>query len=216
MILCDGAWWDQMKCVQHQDSSDVCAAWPGMWRLRTQRLAGSAPSPRRGRGPRAATDAAARDVFGRLCEDETVASTASRRARTPRRTMIIPLTNTDAKHWSTRPPTTQIGILLNAAPNLPKTPNLCGNQPVSYDSIASMARAARNLISTQRRTGSTRTRNERAQAIELSVLAAVSCRAANSRVFVGFGGAGAAITSKADARESRYIEARTLARASGL
>ena len=34
MILCDGAWWDQMKCVQHQDSSDVCAAWPGTWRSR--------------------------------------------------------------------------------------------------------------------------------------------------------------------------------------
>ena len=36
--------------------------------------------------------------------------------------MIMPDTNTDAKHWSTRPPTTQIGIELNAAPSLPKTP----------------------------------------------------------------------------------------------
>ena len=50
----------------------------------------------------------------------------------------------------------------------------------------------------------------------LSVLAAVSCRAANSRVFVGFGGAGAATTSQADARDTGYIEARTWRRASGL
>ena len=26
-----GVWWEQMECVQHQDSSDVCAACPGTW-----------------------------------------------------------------------------------------------------------------------------------------------------------------------------------------
>ena len=49
-----------------------------------------------------------------------------------------------------------------------------------------------------------------AQAIELSVLAAVSCRAANSRVFVGFGGAGAATTSQAAARDPREMARREL------
>merc|ERR1712100_396426 len=34
----------------------------------------------------------------------------------------MPETNTLAKHWSTRPPTTQMGIDVNAAPNFPNTP----------------------------------------------------------------------------------------------
>ena len=36
--------------------------------------------------------------------------------------MNMPETNTLAKHWSTRPPTTQMGIDVNAAPSFPKTP----------------------------------------------------------------------------------------------
>jgi hypothetical protein len=37
--------------------------------------------------------------------------------------MNMPETNTLAKHWSTRPPTTQMGIDVNAAPSFPNTPN---------------------------------------------------------------------------------------------
>ena len=158
MILCDGAWWDQMKCVQHQDSSDVCAAWPGMWRLRTQRLAGSAPSPRRGRGPRAATGAGTAPRWGRQTSQPPA----------------------DSGSFSSS------FIFLTAFSSSVLT---------SSDSTT-VAIAREALRPKELRT--------------LSVLAAVSCRAANSRVFVGFGGAGAATTSQAAARDPREMARREL------
>ena len=168
MILCDGAWWDQMKCVQHQDSSDVCAAWPGMWRLRTQRLAGSAPSPRRGRGPRAATGAGTAPRWGRQTSQPPA----------------------DSGSFSSS------FIFLTAF-----------SSSVLTSSDSTTVAIAREALGPKREYLSG---HERAQAIELSVLAAVSCRAANSRVFVGFGGAGAATTSQAAARDPREMARREL------